>query len=434
MEISARGVAQNLVNPMEGSARDVEVGQNLVDPGTNPDPDEKQCWICLQSGGDQLIAPCRCTGSMKWVHRACLNKWRVDSANPRNFTHCRHCNFQFRMVLNRDPSAEQDVTAVRKRRFLLKTVKNVLVIGALVQICLILTALLLRVLDPNEELVTLFHLPQVDESPDPGTGDLLNAFRYHKGTYYLAACLVGLFFTGVLGTLACCIQVCGCDCSCDPCPRSTGAGHYQPDFWDYYMCNICCRDCCEWCGDCCFFAGRGTGPGSGCPDCNPSGTCVGDCCSDCPNCSGGDCGEICNGGSSGGEGGGDGVAGMLMVILGVIVIAFILVGLIVVFAAMVMYAQKVFTRYMQISELRQLTGEYVVEDLANVSLPSPAESGAKALMEASAPPEQAVLEPSAPPQIAMGPTVSHPMTDASTINQSLMRDLQAVYGRPVFLD
>ncbi|XP_020408990.1 zinc finger, C3HC4 type family protein isoform X2 [Zea mays] len=38
--------------------------------------DVPQCRICLDSEGDDLIAPCRCKGTQKYVHRSCLDNWR----------------------------------------------------------------------------------------------------------------------------------------------------------------------------------------------------------------------------------------------------------------------------------------------------------------------------------------------------------------------
>lgn len=37
------------------------------------------CRICLERGKTGLIAPCLCGGSIKWVHRPCLNRWRETS-------------------------------------------------------------------------------------------------------------------------------------------------------------------------------------------------------------------------------------------------------------------------------------------------------------------------------------------------------------------
>jgi hypothetical protein len=38
--------------------------------------DLSQCRICLDNEGDDLIAPCRCKGTQKYVHRSCLDNWR----------------------------------------------------------------------------------------------------------------------------------------------------------------------------------------------------------------------------------------------------------------------------------------------------------------------------------------------------------------------
>ncbi|XP_004517154.2 ERAD-associated E3 ubiquitin-protein ligase DOA10-like, partial [Cicer arietinum] len=38
--------------------------------------DQPQCRICLDLGGEDLIAPCHCKGTQKYVHRSCLDNWR----------------------------------------------------------------------------------------------------------------------------------------------------------------------------------------------------------------------------------------------------------------------------------------------------------------------------------------------------------------------
>ena len=39
------------------------------------------CRICLETAdaGD-LVAPCACAGSVRYVHRACLERWRAEGA------------------------------------------------------------------------------------------------------------------------------------------------------------------------------------------------------------------------------------------------------------------------------------------------------------------------------------------------------------------
>ncbi|KAL3579587.1 hypothetical protein D5086_021091 [Populus alba] len=39
-------------------------------------PDQPQCRICLDNEGEDLIAPCHCKGTQKYVHRSCLDNWR----------------------------------------------------------------------------------------------------------------------------------------------------------------------------------------------------------------------------------------------------------------------------------------------------------------------------------------------------------------------
>ncbi|CAE7857731.1 slc35b2 [Symbiodinium microadriaticum] len=59
--------------------------------------DGLECRLCLGQGEGELIAPCRCAGSMRWVHRACLDTWRASGQNPKAFTHCCACGFRYKL-------------------------------------------------------------------------------------------------------------------------------------------------------------------------------------------------------------------------------------------------------------------------------------------------------------------------------------------------
>ncbi|KAJ8563594.1 hypothetical protein K7X08_032046 [Anisodus acutangulus] len=39
--------------------------------------DQIQCRICLESDGWNFIAPCKCKGASKYVHRECLDQWHA---------------------------------------------------------------------------------------------------------------------------------------------------------------------------------------------------------------------------------------------------------------------------------------------------------------------------------------------------------------------
>ncbi|XP_009620560.1 uncharacterized protein [Nicotiana tomentosiformis] len=53
-----------------------------------------QCRICLDSEGEDLIAPCHCKGTQKYVHRSCLDNWR-STKEGFAFAHCTECRAKF---------------------------------------------------------------------------------------------------------------------------------------------------------------------------------------------------------------------------------------------------------------------------------------------------------------------------------------------------
>ncbi|ORX78428.1 hypothetical protein BCR32DRAFT_270075 [Anaeromyces robustus] len=62
--------------------------------------DTRVCRICfgganeiLESG--KLISPCKCKGSMKYVHVNCLNEWRLASANNASYYQCDQCKYKY---------------------------------------------------------------------------------------------------------------------------------------------------------------------------------------------------------------------------------------------------------------------------------------------------------------------------------------------------
>lgn len=61
--------------------------------------EEKQCRICLEDDNpNDMINPCLCKGTQKYVHRECLNQWRSVNVNPKAFTHCTVCNYEYKTI------------------------------------------------------------------------------------------------------------------------------------------------------------------------------------------------------------------------------------------------------------------------------------------------------------------------------------------------
>ncbi|XP_069387085.1 uncharacterized protein marchf1 isoform X2 [Paralichthys olivaceus] len=65
------------------------------------DSETEVCRICHCEGDDEypLIMPCRCTGSLSFVHQACLNQW-IKSSDTRC---CELCKFDFIMETSLKP-------------------------------------------------------------------------------------------------------------------------------------------------------------------------------------------------------------------------------------------------------------------------------------------------------------------------------------------
>lgn len=57
---------------------------------------QKICRICMEDENeDKMITPCLCAGTCKWVHRYCLDKWRVSEYGTNVFNQCPQCKFYY---------------------------------------------------------------------------------------------------------------------------------------------------------------------------------------------------------------------------------------------------------------------------------------------------------------------------------------------------
>ncbi|KAJ4830232.1 hypothetical protein Tsubulata_037555 [Turnera subulata] len=93
---------------ISSSGQDIDVlGDELqsihIDETCSPvNPDQPQCRICLDTEGEDLIAPCHCKGTQKYVHRSCLDNWR-STKEGFAFAHCTECRALFVLRANVPP-------------------------------------------------------------------------------------------------------------------------------------------------------------------------------------------------------------------------------------------------------------------------------------------------------------------------------------------
>nr|XP_016942112.1 E3 ubiquitin-protein ligase MARCHF5 [Drosophila suzukii] len=89
-------------SPMPSRRRRLRSG---VEPPTGNPEDDRMCWICLNGDEDQprrdWLHPCRCRGTNKWVHEACLSRW-IDEKQiqaPDVPVTCTQCRTQYIIVM-----------------------------------------------------------------------------------------------------------------------------------------------------------------------------------------------------------------------------------------------------------------------------------------------------------------------------------------------
>lgn len=69
---------------------------------TPAESEEVCCRLCFDSEidpvGDPFLVPCKCAGSMKFIHSSCLFESRVNSLDPKTISECGLCKTVYRTV------------------------------------------------------------------------------------------------------------------------------------------------------------------------------------------------------------------------------------------------------------------------------------------------------------------------------------------------
>ncbi|XP_014261944.1 E3 ubiquitin-protein ligase MARCH8-like isoform X2 [Cimex lectularius] len=79
--------------PQEDTDRRFNPNEEDIDS----DPSADICRICYCGGGDEeLMRPCKCSGSLAFVHPSCLDSWIENSGSPK----CEICNANYPLTVN----------------------------------------------------------------------------------------------------------------------------------------------------------------------------------------------------------------------------------------------------------------------------------------------------------------------------------------------
>ncbi|KAF9610795.1 hypothetical protein IFM89_024904 [Coptis chinensis] len=307
-----------------------------IDLEAGPAGEQIQCRICLDSDGRDFIAPCKCKGTGKYVHRECLDHWRAIREGFA-FAHCTTCKAPYHLRVH--GAADRKWRTLKFRFFV---TRDIIFIFAAVQLVIASLAYLAYFTDSYEQ----FWL----RSSWGFTGGL--SFYYICGALLffaflgLSGCFITCYDRRVANDLAQpCRELCLCCCQ----PGHPGSLSYLHKFARSIRCIIVYHTVDSsiiWfkrmCADCHL-------PGTLCmwTDCT---TCFEGCAS-----SAGECGCL----------GGAGEAGLpLLLIMGLVVLGlFTVIGIFYSVLVATMVGQRIWQRHYHILAKRMLTKEYVVEDV-----------------------------------------------------------------------
>eukprot|EP01105_Mastigella_eilhardi_P021193 TRINITY_DN5108_c0_g2_i1.p1 TRINITY_DN5108_c0_g2~~TRINITY_DN5108_c0_g2_i1.p1 ORF type:complete len:340 (-),score=72.13 TRINITY_DN5108_c0_g2_i1:403-1422(-) len=103
--------------------------------------EQRVCRNCHDTAGDDFIAPCSCAGSMKWVHRSCLDQWRAASPNSMSFYVCDVCKTHYKL------RQRSNIRCQAYTRFVLYCVCDVAVVVGLIGLVMMILGFVMYGID-----------------------------------------------------------------------------------------------------------------------------------------------------------------------------------------------------------------------------------------------------------------------------------------------
>jgi len=91
------------IDEEEDDEEEDEEEEVVVLGGTSENVDEKHCWVCFASEEDdpdaQWTHPCKCRGTTKWIHQACIQRWVFEKqkGNMAAQVACPQCGHVYRI-------------------------------------------------------------------------------------------------------------------------------------------------------------------------------------------------------------------------------------------------------------------------------------------------------------------------------------------------
>jgi hypothetical protein len=91
------------------------------------------CRICFESGQkDKIIIPCQCEGSIKYVHKKCIERWILSSGVPIDDAKCEICKskFQIRRI------KPTELSKAQKKKLIITCFLFIILVGSIIVGCI----------------------------------------------------------------------------------------------------------------------------------------------------------------------------------------------------------------------------------------------------------------------------------------------------------
>jgi hypothetical protein len=389
-----------------------------------------------------MIAPCMCRGSSKWVHRSCLDQWRIHERD-RAFSQCTECQFTYHMEAKGGEDNDHEAMW-RRAKFTMLVSRDILVVTLSLQLIICMLGWAIYAIDSNHAIVDV--LNGDSQHCDENTGSFFWCNNIGSAYYlcglFASFVLLGLYGCVILSTHRCSIRsafdqiqqqhnvenprptACsGHASSAHNAPSSSNYAGASPyisadrgttlNSQNYYNTNAHYTsrngDGAD-CGDCCYaccLGRRGRNSYLNFYYCPANSDC---CCCD------GDCPQVGRNGNSDNSNCGGETMHIVLVVLLVVAIVMAVVGFFVGLVIAVVIGQRIVQRHVFLLHKRRLVREFIVKDLEDygggVIPTAPVDRGDEE-GAATAPPEHldtsaystnnygGVVTPSAPPAHAL---------------------------------
>lgn len=161
---------------------------------------------------EDVIAPCSCRGSSKWVHRTCLDQWRT-TREDKAFSKCTECLSEYTLITRIDDSYRPKL--MRRANFFFFVLRDLSVAFLLLQMLIIGMSGIIYISDEKSHwLVSYFH-----------SEAHIRLFYYSCGAVIFFSLVGLLYFTGFATTngARCSPQICS---NCTICNHRSSSGSY----------------------------------------------------------------------------------------------------------------------------------------------------------------------------------------------------------------